>query len=392
MLGDIRQTASFVVTTHLVDAECGYQYGWGSVHVHDSFELRLRLGELAGQTLLDPVERKRRQDEAEAAEHERKRLAEFAEADRLAALQESQNVPLLVLEAQNIGDGGNLSISIELLGRAQKLRPDNIEINELFNRFNERRRRDDWQDERKRDWERQQAQVAAAQEQQAALGRAAEEARVRAAQDAATRQATDTQLLEQQRQQAFLQLQAQAQLALQQQQFNQAVQLYQSALALRQTDEAFQGLAARGRGPTSPARLAAAQAAEQQQAALRQQRETELAQARLQLVEQRRNQEAKEQAERRPRRRATRPCINAYWTTPRLNSPRNNTTPPFPPCRPPGSCAGRTRWTGCWRSANRANAGDGAQEQSRRPRRSRRAGRGPRRRGCRVSGRGGGHR
>ena len=117
VLGDIRETASFVATTHLVDAECGYDYGWGSVHVQTPFELRLRLGDLAAQTLLDPAERKRRQQEAELAERERRRLAELAEADRLSALQQSQNVPLLILEAQRLGDGGNLSVSIELLGR-----------------------------------------------------------------------------------------------------------------------------------------------------------------------------------------------------------------------------------------------------------------------------------
>ena len=298
VLGDIRQTASFVVTTHLVDAECGFDYGSGRVHVHNPFELRLRLGDLAAETQLDPVERKRRQDEAEAAERERQRLAELAEADRLRALQESQNVPLLVLEAQKIGDGGNLSVSIELLGRARKLRPDSIEVNVLFDLFNDRHRRREMEEQRQREWRQQQAQIAAAQEQQAALARAAEEAQLRAAQNAAARQASDAQLLEQQRQQAFLQLQAQAQLAVQQQQFNQAVQIYQTALALRQTDEMFQALARARARADEAAHLAAAQAAAQQEATLRRRREAELAQARQKMEEDRKNQEAKEQAER----------------------------------------------------------------------------------------------
>ncbi|HBI41343.1 MAG TPA: hypothetical protein DDY78_00610, partial [Planctomycetales bacterium] len=294
-------TAIFVVTTHLVDAECGYEYGWGSVHVQSPFELRLRLSELAGQTLLDPAERQRRQQEAEFAERERRRFAELAEADRLRALQESQNVPLLVLEAQRLGDGGNLSISIELLGRARRLRPDNIEVSVLFNRFNDRNRRREWEGDHNRDWERRQAVVAVAQQQQLALARAAEEARLFAAQQAAVREAGDAQVLEQQRQQAFLQLQAQAQLASQQQQFNQSVQLYQSALALRQTDGLYQALAQAQARAADAERQLAASAAAQQAAALQQQRDADLANARQQLLEDRRNLEARDQADRAAR-------------------------------------------------------------------------------------------
>jgi tetratricopeptide (TPR) repeat protein len=298
VLGDIRETASFVVATHLVDAECGYDYGWGSVHVQSPFELRLRLGELAAQTLLDPAERQRRQQEAELAERERRRLAELAEADRLRALQESQNVPLLILEAQRLGDGGNLSVSIELLGRARRLRPDNIEVSFLFDRFNDRNRRRDWERDRQREWEGRQAALVAAQQQQQALARAAEEARLLAAQQGAARQAADAQILEQQRQQAFAQLQAQAQLALQQQQFNLSVQLYQSALAMKQTDALYQALAQAQARAADAQRQLAANAAAQQTAALQQQRDADLAKARQQLLADRRKLEAREQADR----------------------------------------------------------------------------------------------
>ncbi len=298
VLGDIRETASFVVTTHLVDAECGYEYGWGRVHVQSPFELRLRLGELVGQTLLDPIERRRRQQEAEAAERERSRLAVLAEADRLRALQESQNVPLLIVEGQRLGDSGNLTASIELLGRARRLRPDDIELNFLFNRFNDRNRRRDWEAARQREWEGRQAALVAAQQQQQALARAAEEARLLAAQQAAARQAGDALILAQQRQQAFLQLQAQGQLALQQQQFNLSVQLYQSALALNQTDALYQALAQAQARAADAERQFVAQAAAQQAAVLQQQRDAQLVGARQQLLEDRRNQEARERADR----------------------------------------------------------------------------------------------
>src|SRR5439155_25590675 len=57
LLGTIEQTASFDVTTYLLDAEFGYQQGSARLHVRNSYELRLRLGELAQLTLMDPLQR-----------------------------------------------------------------------------------------------------------------------------------------------------------------------------------------------------------------------------------------------------------------------------------------------------------------------------------------------
>jgi tetratricopeptide (TPR) repeat protein len=294
VFGEMHQTASFVVSAHLVDAEWGYEYGAASIHVHDPHELRLRLGDLAAETQLDPAERRHRQEQAEAAEHERNRLAQLAEAERQAALRQSQNVPLLVLEARKIGDSGDLSVSIELLGRARQLRPDSIEVSFLFDRFQERRRRQEEEENRQREWAAQQAAQAAAQQQQQALAQAAAEAQAQAAREAAARQAAQAQLLDQQRGLAAAQLQAQAQAALQQQQYDQAVQLYQSALALRQNDGLYRALAA----ARAQADAAARQAAAQQAAAVQRQHDQYLELARRQLAEERGKQEAKVQAER----------------------------------------------------------------------------------------------
>ena len=121
-------------------------------------ELRLQgLGELAGQTLLDPAER---QPPATGSRDRRTRTAPSCRTSPrrivCAQLRESQNVPLLILEAQRLGDGGNLSVSVELLGRARRLRPDNIEVGVLFNRFNDRNRRKEWEGDRSREWQRRQ--------------------------------------------------------------------------------------------------------------------------------------------------------------------------------------------------------------------------------------------
>ncbi len=66
-------------------------------------------------------------------------FAQMAEADRLRAF-----AGIAERAAPDPGScitgASNLSVSIELLGRARKLRPDSIEINVLFNSFNDRHR------------------------------------------------------------------------------------------------------------------------------------------------------------------------------------------------------------------------------------------------------------
>src|SRR5262249_18755022 len=95
LFGTLRETASFDVTTHLVDAEVGYQVGGARLHVFNPFELKCRLGELARWTM-----DVRSYEVYQTALREQERIARLNEAERLTALRASNDYNVLVIEAQ----------------------------------------------------------------------------------------------------------------------------------------------------------------------------------------------------------------------------------------------------------------------------------------------------
>src|SRR5262249_17494483 len=68
MFGTVRQGRGLEVTTHLVDAEYGFLQGSARVLVRDPYELKLRLGDLARLTLMDPQERLRYERAVESSQ------------------------------------------------------------------------------------------------------------------------------------------------------------------------------------------------------------------------------------------------------------------------------------------------------------------------------------
>ena len=65
VVGTLVETASFDVNTYMLDAEFGYLHSSASMHARNPMELRLRLGELAQLTMIDPAERARMLAEAD---------------------------------------------------------------------------------------------------------------------------------------------------------------------------------------------------------------------------------------------------------------------------------------------------------------------------------------
>src|SRR5207249_4627506 len=87
--GEIRETSSFVVRTHVVDAEYGFEVSSGRIHVHNPFELRMRMGELASLTMMDSAGRTRwlrDEDEYEQLLREARADADRNEFERALAL------------------------------------------------------------------------------------------------------------------------------------------------------------------------------------------------------------------------------------------------------------------------------------------------------------------
>lgn len=259
LFGTVRENDGLDVTTHLVDAEYGYQCGSARLHAADPFQLKLCLPELVRLTLLTPEERER----------------------RLVVVRQSQTV---LGEAEASFRIGKVDVAIDIYSRALEQQPDNVEIQVKLDLARRHRERHSWEAERQAQTLRNVAFVQAIQQQQLALALALQAAAAQAQRDAAARAAADQEALQQQREQAYAQLVAQGQTAFQQNNFQVSIQVYQSALALKPTDDCSRLLARAQAKAAETAHLQAAQQAAAQERALREQRERELAAVRARLA------------------------------------------------------------------------------------------------------------
>jgi tetratricopeptide (TPR) repeat protein len=278
VLGTIQQTASFDVTTYLLDAEYGYLQGSGRVHVRNPFELRLRLGELARLTLMSPAER---------LEYER----------------QTEPFDGLLVQARECSGRGEFALAIRLFRKAHKLRPASVQVLVQIEDANALAERAAWEEARRREAERLRREAEEWQRRQRELVQQAELARIRAAEAAAALAADQRALVEAQRlrelQNAHTQLVIQARVALKRGDFQVSVRLFEGAAGLRPDDTVFRELA---QARAELERVSQQRAAEEQalrEAQIRRQREEELAQARRQLDEERQRRLAEERAVRR---------------------------------------------------------------------------------------------
>lgn len=264
VLGTIQQTASFDVSTYLIDSEFGYLQGSGRIHVQNPFELKLRLGELAQVTVMNPSQRQL-----------------FLEVgDRFAAI---------VLRGRQALDRSDIDTAIAAFNDALVLRPGHIEVLAYLERARflgrvailERQRRGLFvgvviYDE------------GAARRRARELAAAAELARIHAAQEAAARAEADRILLEEQRRRAQGVLLSQARFAVNTKNFSFAVNIYNGATAIAPPQENVVREFAIARVEAD--RIVQARIAEQsaaREAALRQERERELANVQAQLQRER---------------------------------------------------------------------------------------------------------
>jgi tetratricopeptide (TPR) repeat protein len=271
LLGSLRPGDAILADTHLVDAEIGCEVGGARVAVRDPWELKLRLAELARLTLMGPEERLRYQREAEGHQD-------------------------LLVQAQLQFDRGEFTVSLGLFEKLLQARPDDIRVQVLVERCRHRSRQTELEAVRRRAWEQQQAQLAEMQQRQWELARAAEAARLRAEQEAAALGEAERRLKREQCELAHAQLLLQAQAALKQQNFSVSIQFYESALALRPTDDGYRELAMARARAAAAARARAAEVQAAREVDLRRQREAELAQLRTQVDQERRRHEAEERA------------------------------------------------------------------------------------------------
>lgn len=288
VFGAIQQTASFDVTTHMVDVETGGKQGGGKIHVQDHQELKLRLGELVQQT-------------AAAAPAEQQRLQ-----------QEAQDSERVVTQARQLLQKGQSAQAAAVARDGLKRHPGHAGIQAILQQAEQQERQAKLEAKRQEELKQQQAQAAALQRRQQELAREAEAARQRAEKLAAARSEAERRAQEQQKQRAYDELLGKGQTAVQQGNYPQAIQLLQSAVALKPNGPATQALAQAKAKADEAARVKAAQEKAAKEAAERRQREAELARARQQVEEDKKKRAAEELARRKAQEARDQAAYNQY--------------------------------------------------------------------------------
>jgi tetratricopeptide (TPR) repeat protein len=266
VVGAVEQTASFNVSTYLLNAEHGYLQGSARVHVRNPFELKLRLGEIASLTMMPPQQR------------------------AVYVAQQNQFDVFLTRGREGMGRR-DFALSISVYEDALRLRPGNLEVMLYLNQARAARRQWELEELRRQEYRRQVELAEMARRRQWELAREAEAARVRAAQLAAA----DRERIERQRALAYGDMVNRARVAVQVGNFTLAVNLFKGALdvappqgvvAVPVPHDTVLAELARARAETERARkdTAVAEAVAARETAIRQERERELAKAREKLA------------------------------------------------------------------------------------------------------------
>jgi hypothetical protein len=274
VFGAIQQTASFNVTTHLIDAESGVRQGGGQIHVQDHQELKLRAGELVQQTQASPTEASRLQ-------------------------QESKEQEKMLNDARKLFQAGQYQPTVSVCQEGLKRFPNHAGLQSLKQQAEQKIQQAGQEEKRKQELAAQQAQAAALQKRQQQVAMEAEAARKHAEQVAAARSEADRKAQEAQRQKAYDDLHTGGLNALRQGNYTQAIQMLQSAITLKPNPAAQGELNEARRKADEVAHAKAAADKARQDAALKQQKEAELARARAQVEADRKKREDEELARRK---------------------------------------------------------------------------------------------
>jgi tetratricopeptide (TPR) repeat protein len=307
--GTIEQTASFNVSTHLLDADSGARTGTGMIHVQDHNEMKLRLHELAAQ--------------AGAPKAEQARLArQGAETEKA------------IDDARKLQTSGQYARAAKVTRAALKAAPNSTALLALQQEADRKAQQSQLEAARLAATRERATAVATAQKKQKELAEQAAAARARAEREAKAAGDDARKAQEQQRARAAAALQAQAKKAQAEGRHSDATAALQSAAALKPSAAASQALA-QARAEQERAAKARA-AAEQQKIAAAHQKQREAAQAQVKAEKERR---AREEAARRasqPSPVAPPPKPATIQPTPRPVAPPAPSPRPTQPPAPKG--------------------------------------------------------
>jgi tetratricopeptide (TPR) repeat protein len=272
--GVIQQTASFNVSTHLIDAETGARHGGGDIHVQDHQELKLRMNELVKQTVAKPEEQAKLQ------------------------LAGKENEKLLI-DARKQYESGKYAEAAATSREGLKRMPNSVAFNQLLQQSEQAAQKAALEETRKQEAAKRQAEAAAAQKKQLELAKQAEVARRKAEDEAKTKDAAARRAQEQEKLRAFGTLVAQAREATQKGNHAQAVSLLQSAAALQPSENVTRDLAQAKAKAEEAKKAQFVREQADKEAALKKQRDEELAQAKTKVEEERKRRAAEDAARRK---------------------------------------------------------------------------------------------
>jgi tetratricopeptide (TPR) repeat protein len=272
--GVIQQTASFNVTTHLIDAETGARHGGGDIHVQDHQELKLRMNELVQQTVAKPDEQ-----------------AKLAQTGK-------ENEKLLN-DARKLYETGKYKEAAATSREGLKRLPSSVAFQQLLQQSEQAAQKAALEEARVQEAAKWQAAMAAAQQKQQELAKQAEAARHKADEEAKSKNAAARRAQEQQKLRAYGGLITQARQASQQGNHAQAVSLLQSAVALQPSDSVNRELAQEKAKEEETRKAQAAKEQAAKEAAQRKQREEQIAKAKANVDEERKRREAEDAARRK---------------------------------------------------------------------------------------------
>jgi len=217
LYGTVQQTASLDVNAHLIDARTGNRTGTAKIHVQDHLELKLRLSELAKQIRLDP------ESQAQAA-------------------REGQDSETVLNQARQL-QKTDPAQAAEVLRTALKQNPNNTAMQSLLVQNEQVLNQKALAETQAKETARRLADADLARKKLVDLALKSDLARMGAEQEARTRTEASRKLEEQKKLRAYEQLRAEGQKALLRGDYVAAVQDFQSATALKPSEEGFKELA-----------------------------------------------------------------------------------------------------------------------------------------------------
>ena len=259
VFGQIQQTNSFTVTTHMVDAETGCLAGRGSVYARDPQELKCRLGELARATLAPPQ-------------------------TTVVVVQQAQQRAQVTVDIRLALGKGDFELALSLSKRARGDNYTSQEILILEQQAEAARQEAMFRRERERHWERMQREQEKIAYEQAKFARDAEAARMAALQHQAIVAENERLLRQKQVDNAFMDLLTRARTAKANQNYDRAIQLMESAVAMKPTPAGHRELAEMRALADGTSRQREAELAAQRERELRAQRDADLTRTRDSLT------------------------------------------------------------------------------------------------------------